>query len=187
MPESMSIPPPTFTTPPAPPKEKYVGDVPDCEQLRRQIPGLPPLRSGNNKPDRSTDLSLYCDFRELGVRPYVSLEMTAWRNDLAKSQYDSGGSRIPPEVGRGRGLARDRFANFSNLADDGPVDDLGVGEKAKWQRPSNDESCYLIILDENAVFLLRYEGVGKPSSRSDECRGPLRALAKPFYEALQPK
>jgi hypothetical protein len=57
---------------------------------------------------------------------------------------------------------------------------------AKWQNAKDNDSCYLIILDANAVLLLNNKPFDKTNPRSEACRGRLKELAGTFYAAVQP-
>ncbi|MFD4669556.1 hypothetical protein ACFWNN_07460 [Lentzea sp. NPDC058450] len=175
-----SVKPPPATTPAAPAKVKYEALL-TCAQVTQQVAGLPPFRTGNEKPSLS-DLLTGCEFQRIPDWPRINLQASAWRNDPD--------STYPPATGRGRGKARDAFdapaRPGSDPADDGAAD-VGVGEQAKWLTPKDTDSCTLMILDDNAVLTLQNKPADKPQPRSDECRGPLREFAKSFYASLQPR
>lgn len=164
VPETLSITPPPLTTP-SPAAEAKYRSLPTCRQVAQKTPGLPPFRSGSEQPSAS-DMFTGCEFQRIPDWPRVNLDVSAWR-DEAK--------------------ARERFDSFSGPVDDGTADDVRVGEKAKWQTPKDNDSCYLIILDENAVLWLQYKPSYEPSPRSEECRGPLRELVRSFHAAVQPQ
>jgi hypothetical protein len=175
-PESMPIAPPTST----PVQAKYKA-LPTCRQVTDKVTGLPPFRSGNEKPSAS-DMLTGCEFQRIPDWPRVNLQVSAWRDDVGDISYPAG-------AGRGGLKAREAYGASSkpgsDPADDGTAEDVQVGEKAKWLTPKDNGSCTLMILDENAVPSLEYKPADKPAPRSQECRGPLRELAKSFYEAVQ--
>lgn len=157
---------PTFTTPTIPAGAKYQA-VPTCKQIEQKVQGLPKFRFGNENPSPFVDMFTGCEFQKIPDFPLVGLDISVWRDEP------------------GRTKARERFAESSDPADDGPAD-VGVGEQAKWQNAKDGDSCYLIILDANAVLLLQHKPSDKPIPKSDECRGRLKELAGTFYAAVQP-
>ncbi|HUQ57281.1 hypothetical protein [Lentzea sp.] len=74
---------------------------------------------------------------------------------------------------------------IADPADDGAAEDVKVGEKAKWPTPKDGGGCTLMILDVNAVLIFESKPSYKPAPRSEPCRGPLRELAKSFYDAVR--
>ncbi|WP_189155661.1 hypothetical protein [Lentzea pudingi] len=176
----MSIAPPTSTTPSTLVQAKYTA-LPTCRQVTDKVTGLPPLRSGNEKPSAS-DMLTGREFQRIPDWPRVNLQVSAWRDDVGDISY-------PASAGRGALKAREAYdapsKPGSDPADDGTAEDVQVGEKAKWLTPKDNGSCTLMILDQNAVLHLEYKPADKPAPRSQECRGPLRELAKSFYNAVQ--
>ncbi|WP_191300197.1 hypothetical protein [Lentzea cavernae] len=179
-PESMSIAPPTSTTTSTLMQAKYKA-LPTCQQVADKVTGLPPFRSGNEKPSAS-DMLTGCEFQRIPDWPRVNLQVSAWRDDVGDISYPAG-------AGRGALKAREAYDALSkpgsDPADDGTAEDVRVGEKAKWLTPKDNGSCTLMILDQNAVLLLEYKPADKTAPRSLECREPLRELAKSFYDVVQ--
>jgi hypothetical protein len=179
-PQGISITPPTSATSPAPARAKYTA-LPTCRQVTQRVPGLPPFRSGNETPSAS-DMLTGCEFQRIPDWPRVNLKVSAWRDEK---------SDVSGPAGPGRGAIKAREAYDvtakpgADPADDGEADEVTVGEKAKWLTPKDRDSCMLIILDVNAVLILDNKPADKPAPRSEECRGPLRELAKSFYDAVQ--
>ena len=179
-PQGMSSTSPTSATSPAPVRAKYTA-LPTCRQVTQRVTGLPPFRSGNEDPSVS-DMLTGCEFQRIPDWPRVNLQVSAWQD---------GKSDISGPAGPGRGAlkAREVYDVTSkpgaDPADDGAAGDVEVGEKAKWLTPKDKDSCMLIILDVNAVLILENKPADKPAPRSQECRGPLRELAKSFYDAVQ--
>ena len=157
---------PTFTTPTTPAAAKYKA-VPTCEQIEQKVPGLPKFRWGNESPSPFVDMFTGCEFQNIPDFPRIGLDISVWRDEP------------------GRAKARQRFDDFTDPVDDGPAD-VGVGEQAKWQNAKDNDSCYLIILDANAVLLLNNKPSDKTNPRSEECRSRLKELATAFYAAVQP-
>ncbi|MCO1574585.1 hypothetical protein M8C13_02285 [Crossiella sp. SN42] len=162
-------------------QDKYVEVFPGCQEIAGKVPGLPPLLKGSDVP-AGADRDVRCEFAPPPTGPFVTVQLFSWHSDPNDPRYRA-------DVGRGRHLARERFATNTDPADDGVIPDLGFGEQAKWQRPGNGDGCYLTVLDANAVFLLQYSILGgtRLDPKSEQCRGPLRALAKPVYDAVQPR
>lgn len=150
--------------------------------MTQKVSGLPPFQTGNEKPSLS-DLHIGCEYQRIPDWPFVQLTAWAWRNDPADGNY-------PADVGKGKILARQAY-DVSNpdalLADVGPAEDVQVGEKAKWRTTKERDSCFLMTLDQNVVLQLQYQSADEPNALSEACRGPLRELAKSFYDAVQPQ
>ncbi|GAA2843183.1 hypothetical protein [Crossiella cryophila] len=161
-------------------QDKYVAMFPNCQELARKVPNLPPLRY-NKDVSAGGYRGVSCEFATPPTGSSVSVELTSW-------QSVPNDPRLPPEVISGQRAARDRFTNDTDLVNDGAAQDLRLGEQVKWQRPSNNDSCYLTILDGNAVLRFRYSILGgtRLDPKSEQCRGPLRELAKSLYDAVQP-
>ncbi|WP_157529564.1 hypothetical protein [Nocardia sp. NRRL S-836] len=178
--KSTSIVPPPSTTSSASAHAKYTA-LPTCREVTQRMPGLPPFRSGNEKPLVS-DLLAACEFQRIPDWPRVNLKVSAWRDE-------NGDISFPAGPGRGALKAREAYDVTSkpgaDPADDGAAEDVEVGEKAKWLTPKDKGSCTLVILDANAVLVIENKPADKPEPRSQECRGPLRELAKSFYDAVR--
>ncbi|MGO1053031.1 hypothetical protein [Crossiella sp. CA198] len=161
-------------------QDKYVAMFPNCQELARKVPNLPPVRY-NKDVSAGGYRGVSCEFATPPTGSSVSVELTSW-------QSVPNDPRLPPDVISGQRAAQDRFTKDTDLVTDGAVRDLGFGEQAKWQRPSNDDGCYLTILDGNAVLRFRYRAGETPlDPKSEQCRGPLRKLAKSLYDAVQPR
>ncbi|GGU49765.1 hypothetical protein [Lentzea flava] len=162
--------PPTTAAKASAEPEKYTGKT-GCRYLAQRVPGLPALLQ--DSVPGAADQDVLCEFGDPAKGgPFVEVTFSTWKND-------------PADPGRGRQRARERFASTSNFADDGEAD-VRLGEKAKWQHRGT--GCQLAVLDENAVLQIRYDvfgGAGLDPS-SEQCRTPLRDLAKPIYDAVQP-
>ncbi len=176
--EGMSIARPTSATSLAPAKYRA---LPTCRDVTQRVPGLPPFRSGDESPTASYMLT-GCEFQRIPDWPRVNLQVSAWRDEF-------GDVSSPARAGRGAIKAREAYdvtaKPGSDPTDDGAAEDVEVGEKAKWLMPEDKGSCVLMILDVNAVLLLEHKHADRPAPRSQACRGPVRELAKSFYDAVQ--
>ncbi|MFD9704863.1 hypothetical protein [Lentzea sp. NPDC059081] len=48
------------------------------------------------------------------------------------------------------------------------------------------DNCSLVVLDANAVLVLRNKSADRMNPRSEECRGRLKELAPVFFAAVRP-
>lgn len=153
---------------------KYAADkVPSCASVAQRVPGLPPGKPMELPAGVTPKFGWSCSLTDIEDPRAVYLDFIVFAGKGDTSGADG---------------ARQEFAS----GDAGEPSTIGVGEEAKWSpvlpigavRPG--VQCELRIRDGNAVLGIgAFDAMGRGSSMED-CRATVEAVAKPFFDAVQP-
>ncbi|MFI9816846.1 hypothetical protein [Saccharothrix variisporea] len=162
----------TSTTPPPAPVKYAAAGLKSCPEIQQRLQvALPPLLPDTDQQGFGS-ASKVCTFRS--DESVVVLSIQYWETTKDITGVHPGAQRAEQDF-VGRGSARDK---------DSSVD---LGSDARW-RDNDTTGCTLEILDDNAV-LIAHSGsrTSLADGRNEQCRGPVRELARQFYAAVQPR
>jgi hypothetical protein len=163
----------TTSTPPPAPAVKYVtSGLKSCPEIRQKLDvALPPALPEDNQRGPGSAERI-CAFRS--DESVVVLSIRYWETTEDITGVHPGVERAEKDFLE-RGRTRDQDSG------------VGLGSDARW-RDNDTTGCTLEILDDNAV-LTAHSGsrTSTTDGRNEQCRGPVRELARQFYAAVQPQ
>lgn len=161
----------TTTTPPPKPVKYSVGDRTGCQDVRQQLSADLPPALPDDKQDGPKWSTRICPFRN--DDSLVVLKIQYWETTEDVTGVQPGAKRAEEDFLR-RGAAREKDTS------------LTVGSDARWKR-EDANGCTIEILDENAVLTAGHSNNKTLTpGNTEECRTPMRTLAKQFFTAVQP-
>jgi hypothetical protein len=160
----------TSTTPPPPVKYSATGWK-GCSDIQEKLSDLPPLRR-EDKPEGFKWSGRSCNFKSGDSSIVLYIQYWETTEDI---------NGVHPGAER----AKKDFREPENAGE--KDSSVHLGSDVRW-KPDDTTGCTLEILDENAVVSAD-SGNGKfvTDGNIEQCRGPVRELARQFYAAVQPQ
>lgn len=161
----------TTTTPPPEPVKYSVGNWKGCQEARQQLSDNLPPALPDDKQDGPKWSTRVCPFRNDDSVVVLSIQYWETTEDITGIQ--PGAERAKKDF-LDRGAAREKDTGVT------------VGSDARWKREDSN-GCTIEILDENAIVSAGSSNNKVPTpGNNEQCRGPVRELAKQFFAAVQP-
>jgi hypothetical protein len=160
----------TSTTPPPAPVKYSAAGLKSCPEIQQKLSGTlpPPMPEDNQQGPKWSER--ICAFRDDDSLVVLSIQYWETTEDITGAH--PGAERAKKDFAE-RGQSREKDSS------------VNLGSDARW-RDNDTAGCTLEILDENAV-VVAHNGNRKTlvDGKNEQCRGPVRELAKQFYAAVQ--
>jgi hypothetical protein len=164
----------TSTTPPPPPVKYSTADWKGCSEVRQKLIGDLPPPLPEDKQEGPKWSTRKCPFRDDDSLVVLSIQYWETTEDITGVHPAAERAR-KHFLESNRGRERDRR--------------IELGSDVRWRSSDKaDTGCTLEILDENAIMTAHSGSRNSlTDASSEQCREPVRELAKQFYAAAQPQ